>query len=48
MFYLYPSVTASMPMASFPTLAQARATGARWFVGGGIVRSTPSFNFYKG
>lgn len=41
MFYLYNCLTASEPIASFPTIAEAQAMGNRWLAGGGIIRTVP-------
>lgn len=49
MFYLYATITGSQSLASFDTLAEAQATGARWFTGGGIIRTAsnwPEFDDY--
>lgn len=47
MFYLYHSITASEPIASYTTKAAAEATGAAWFAGScWVVRDTPTFNFW--
>lgn len=46
MFYLYPSITASKPLAEFHSWQAAEMAGLAWLVGGGIIRSTPTFDFY--
>lgn len=47
MFYLYHTITASEPIASFPTIEEAKERGAAWFAGSGwVVRGTPTFNFW--
>ena len=47
MFYLYHTITASEPIASFPTMEEAKERGAAWFTGSGwVVRGTHTFNFW--
>lgn len=46
MFYLYASIVDSEPVGEFITEEEAKYWGNRWFVGGGIIRTTPTYNFW--
>lgn len=48
MFYLYHSIVADTPMASFPSMEDAKEQASKWFAGSGwIVRDVATFDFYK-